>query len=283
MKKPFLLLLSMTAIAAPAPKLEPRVHFVHEWEGGDALRMYYEIPQPLVPNDPFGTKPSTASSNEIKSITVTGLPLKSWRIVDAFGKRNIELEVNLKAGLDVTFSSLKINSVNVSVAPSRVLYLKPLKKYPLSYEKLQQQPTDTLFLAMQIFNDSPDTIFVDKLIYAPIGVTNNQVLVTPKFDSNFFSNIETWVNTGSKGIPVGLKLENSNLLNLKILPSRGFGAAIISSSLKNAFNCKLNKRTRDASKRYDTFISQPLFVYRVGNGKPQFFPIPDQIVADICP
>jgi hypothetical protein len=259
------------------------VHFLHEWEGGDPWQLYYEIPQPLVPNDPFGGQSKSNTNNDIKNVSITGLPLKNWRIVDAFGKRNLELNINPKVGLDLTFNSLKINGSSVAVAPTRVLYLKPKTKYPLSYQRLQQQPSDALFLAMQIFNDSPETISIEKILFAPSGVSADRVLVNPRYESNFFSNIESWLLNPTKGTPSGTKLENSSTLNLKVLPSRGFGAAIVASSFKNAFNCKLNKRPRDAGKRYDTFVSQPLIQYRIGNGKAQFFPIPDQIVADICP
>ena len=277
MKRLFALLLGVAALAAPAPKLEPRVHFVHEWEGGDPLRLYYEIPQPLVPNDPFGAKPSP--NNDI--VSVTGLPLKSWRIMDAFGKRNLELEISLKTGLDITFSSLKINGSSVAVAPSRVLYVKPLQKYPLSYERLQQQPNERLFLAMQIFNDSPETIFIDRIIFAPKGVSSDQVLVNPRYDSTFFGKLEQWMSSSSKTLPEGSSLANSNALKLKILPSRGFGLAIIGASIK--FSCNNRPRLRDTAKRYDTFISQPLLQYRLGAGKAMLYPIPDQIIADICP
>ncbi len=283
MKRFLLIIFGVTALAAPVPKLEPRVHFLHDWEGGDAWQLYYEIPQPLVPNDPFGGKPGSSTNNDIKSVSVTGLPLKNWKIVDAFGKRNLELNINPKVGLDVTFNTVKINGSSVAVAPSRVLYLKPLAKYPLSYERLQQQPSDALFLAMQIFNDSPDTITIEKILFAPSGVSADRVLLNPRYESNFFTNIETWVINGAKGTPNGTKLENSGSLSLKVLPSRGFGAAIVAASFKSSFNCKLNKRPREAGKRYDTFISQPLIQYRIGSAKSQFFPIPDQIVADICP
>ncbi len=281
MKRLFFVLLGMTALAAPAPKLEPRVHFVHGWEGGDPLRLYYEIPQPLVPNDPFGGKPSPNTGSDIKTVLVTGLPLKSWRIMDAFGKRNLELEVSLKAGLDTTFSSLKINGSSVAVAPSRVLYLKPLQKYPLSYERLQQQPNERLFLAMQIFNDSPETIFVDKILFAPKGVSSDKVLVNPRYESSFFRQLEQWMTGGSKTVPQGSSTLDANALNLKILPSRGFGLAIIGSSIK--LSCNNSPRLRDSGKRYDTFISQPIIVYRLGAGKATYFPIPDQIITDICP
>jgi hypothetical protein len=283
MKRFLLIIFGVTALAAPVPKLEPRVHFIHEWEGGDAFQLYYEIPQPLVPNDPFGGKPGSSTNNDIKTVAITGLPLKNWRIVDAFGKRNIELNVNPKVGLDVTFNSLKINGVNVNVAPSRVMYLKPLLKYPLSYERLQQQPNDKLFLAMRIFNDSPDTITIEKILYAPKGVSSDQILVSPRYDSEFFSKLERWVAGDTSTIPSGSSTVKSTALNLKILPSRGFGAAILGSSLEKKFSCQTNKPTRDPSKRYDTFISQPIIQYKVGSGKSVFYPIPDQIIADICP
>jgi hypothetical protein len=270
----------MTVLAAPTPKLEPRVHFVHGWEGGDPLSLFYEIPRELVPKAPFGSS-TNSSSLEVKAVSVAGLPLLGWGLVDSFGKREIELKINLKAGLDKTFSSLKVNGATVAVTPSRVLYLKPEIIYPLSFEKLEQQPNNRLFLAMRIYNDSPETVFIDKILFAPEGVSSGKVLMQPKYDAEFFRDLEKWVAGESKTYPSGAKLENSNKLNLKILPSRGFGAAIVDSSI--VYNCKTRKRTRDPAKRYDTFVSQPVVVYRVGNSKPKMYPIPDQIITDICP
>jgi hypothetical protein len=275
-----LLLLGLGAVAAPAPTLEPRVHFVHGWEGGDPLSLFYEIPQPLVPNAPLGTK-TGSSSLQIKSVAVSGLPLLGWGVVQPFSRRELELKVNLKTGLDASFSSLKLNGTSVGVAPSRVLYLKEQTTYPLSFEKLEQQPNERLFMAMRIFNDSPETITIEKILYAPDSVSSAKVLVQPKYDSEFFRAVEKWVSGESKAYPSGASLENSNKLNFKVLPSRGFGAAIVDASV--AYSCKTRKRPRDPAKRYDTFVSQPIIVYRVGQNKPQMYPIPDQIIADICP
>ena len=280
MKRLLVLLLGMTALAAPAPSLEPRVHFVHGWAEGDGLKLYYQIPLSTVPNDPFGAKPGN-SAPSIKTVTVTGLPLKNWRIVDSFGKSEIELSVDIKTGLDATFSSLKINGSSVAVAPSRVLYLKPERKYPLSFEKLEQQPTSKLLFAMRIFNDSPEVMIIEKILYAPKGVSSERVLLTPRYDSEFFNKLENWSASSSKTLPDGVTMTDSSKVNLKILPSRGFGAAIIGSSL--TMSCPNPKRTRDPAKRYDTFISQPIIQYRLGSGKPAFYPIPDQIISDICP
>jgi hypothetical protein len=275
-----LLLLGLAASAAPAPLLEPRVHFVHGWEGGDPLSLFYQIPQSLVPNTPLGSK-TGGGVLQIKTVTVSGLPLLGWGVVQPFSRRELELKVKLKAGLDVSFSSLKVNGATVAVAPSRVLYLKPQTAYPLSFEKLEQQPNERLFMAMRIFNDSPETITIEKILYAPEAVSSAKVLVQPKYDSEFFREVEKWVSGESKAYPNGASLQNSNKLNLKILPSRGFGAAIVDASV--AYSCKTRKRPRDPARRYDTFVSQPIVVYRLGNGKSAFYPIPDQIIADICP
>ncbi len=280
MNRLFLVLFGVTALAA-APKLEARVHFIHGWEGGDAVQLYYDFTDELVTNDPFGAKPATDSTP--KTVSVAGLPLKSWKIVNAFGKKSIELNVAMKAGLDVSFSSLKINGSNVSVAPSRVLYLKPQAKYPISYERLQQQPNERLFLAMQIFNDSPETVTIEKIIYAPKTVSSDKVLINPKYDSSFFAQLERWVAAETPTLPSGSSIMNSTKLNLKILPSRGFAAAIIADSLTKKFSCSTNKRPRDPRKRYDTFVANPIIQYKIGSSKSAFYAIPDQIIDDICP
>ncbi|MFN3267270.1 MAG: hypothetical protein ACK41E_10595 [Deinococcales bacterium] len=269
-----------SALAAPIPKLEPRVHFVHGWEGGDPVTLFYEIPQELVPKTGFGAQ-AGSSALEIKSVTVAGLPIQGWNIVNSFGKSEIGLNVKFKAGLDSHFSSLKVNGVNVGVAPTRVLYLKPEPTYPLSFEKLEQQPNERLFLAMRIFNDSSQTITIEKVLFAPQNVSSGKILLSPKYDSEFFRNLEKWVSGQTKSYPAGSSMQDANKLGLKILPSRGFSVAIVDQSIR--YSCQTRKRVRDPSKRYDTFISQPIVVYRIENSKPKFFPIPDQIIADICP
>ncbi len=267
MKRLFLLLIGTIGIAAAPIQLESRVHFVHEWEGGDGIKLYYPI----------------SDGADIKSVVISGLPLKSWRVLKPFRKFELELVVNIKPGLDTTFSRLQINGSSVYVAPSRVFYFKPLVKYALSYEKLEQEPTNALFIAMQIFNDSADTLTIEKILYAPKGVSADRVLIHPRYDSKFFLKIEDWLRSGAKGYPAGVTLENAMQLNLKILPSRGFAAAIVTASFATQYNCKLGQRPRDIRKRYDTLVAQPIIQYRIGTGKSLFYPIPDQIIADICP
>ena len=84
-------------------------------------------------------------------------------------------------------------------------------------------------------------------------------------------------------LPQGATLMDSSNLELKILPSRGFSAAIVASSVKPAFSCLRAGVKRDPAKRVDSAVLQPVIIYRVGTGKSQRYPVPDTILADPCP
>ncbi len=264
----FALLLLLSANAA-APTLERRVHFLNGWEGGEPMLLYYRFP----------TEPKL----EVKSVRVAGLPIERFDVVDAFGKRELEITVKMRPGLDVTFDSVVLNGQPVPVAPTRVLYLKPKEPFQINYERLEQLPNRTLFLGMQIFNDSSQTVTIDKILYAPKGVASDRVLISSSYDAAFFKNLETWVLTGGAGLPKATKLLNSSALNLRVPPSKGFGAAIVAASFQKAYSCKAKNAARDPTLRFDTAYLSPIVVYRVGKGQAQFYPIPDQIIADICP
>ena len=155
--------------------------------------------------------------------------------------------------------------------------------YELGYERMEQQPSSRLYLGLRIFNDSAQTVTVDKFIYAPSKVSANRVLVIPRYDGQWFSKLEDWVHGSGTPLPQDATLMDSSNWELKILPSRGFSAAIVASSFKPAFSCLRAGVKRDPAKRVDSAVLQPVIVYRVSTGKTRRYPVPATILADLCP
>jgi hypothetical protein len=272
--KPWLLGLGLILLAPPVERgiLEPRVHLLHGAVGGDPLLVYYESKTPL----------------ELKSLSIPGVPIKSWRFMTAYGVRSLEIELIAKPGLDAEWNALSVTDASdkprvLSVAPSRVLVIQERDAYELSYERLEQEPSARLYLGLRIFNDTSQTITVDKFIYAPSQVTANRILLEPRYDPKWFTKLEAWGKSASGTPPEGATLADSSRLNLKIPPSKGFSAAIVGSSFKPGFSCGRAGVKRDPSKRVDSAYLQPLIQYRVGNEAPQFYPVPDAIITDLCP
>ncbi len=262
----------LALLGTPERPLEPRVHFLHGAIGGDPMLVYYEVSQPL----------------ELKSVKIAGVPVKSWQFVTAFQKRSLEIELVTKPELNAEWDTLEVIDSSgkpraLSVAPSRAMTVPEKPRYELNYERMEQEPSSRLYLGLRIFNDSAQTVTVDKFVYAPSKVSANRVLVNPRYDGQWFTQLENWVRGSGTPLPQGATLMDSSKLGLKILPSKGFSAAIVAQSFKTAFSCLRAGVERDPQKRVDSAVLQPLIVYRVGSGKPQFYPIPDTILADLCP
>jgi hypothetical protein len=267
-------LLLLSASAAPLERgvLHPRVHLVHGSSGGDPMLVYYELAQPLT----------------LKSLRVPGLPIKSWRFVTAFQKRNLEIELEVKPGLSTEWDRLEIvdganRARSLFVAPSRALTVPERDRYEINYERMEQKPSSRLYLGLRIFNDSAQVVTIDRFIYAPSAASTNRILVHPSYDPAWFNRLEVWSERTDNTLPQGSSLLNSEKLNLKIAPSRGFSAAIVGQSFKAGFSCARAGVKRDPGKRVDSAYLQPLIQYRVGNGKPLLYPVPDAIIADLCP
>jgi hypothetical protein len=270
----YLVALGLLALLGnPASPLEPRVHFLHAAISGDPMLVYYEVTAPF----------------ELKSVKIAGVPIKSWQFVTAFQKHSLEIELVTKPGLNAEWDRLEVIDSSgkpraLSVAPSRAMTVPEKPSYELDYERMEQQPSSRLYLGLRIFNDSAQTVTMDEFIYAPFKVSANRVLVNPRYDGQWFTKLEAWVRgTGGTPLPQGARLMDSSKLRLKILPSRGFSAAIVAQSFKPAFSCLRAGVKRDPQKRVDSAVLQPVIQYRVGSGKPQFYPIPDTILADLCP
>ena len=280
-------LLLMTALSAPAPRIAnwliPKLHFVLGHETGEPVQMYFQR-----------TPAFDAQKLEIKSVTVPGLKVRSWQLFEAFGKPLLEINFEPKPGDDVNFESIQISddkrTYTVNVGPNRVMYLKPKAKYELSFEVLEQIPNTRLYLAMQFFNDSSQTVTINRIIYAPAIASTNLIMLNPAYDGTWFTKLELWSRALVKDVdllpplPDKARYADANNLNLQIKPSRGFSAAIVEPSLKAKYSClRLPAAKRpDPNIRRDNAYLQSVIEYRVGTGPKQLYPLPDVSQTDVC-
>jgi hypothetical protein len=264
--------------------LVPKLHFVFGYEQGEPVQMYFQR-----------TSTFDAKKLEIKSVSVPGLKVRSWQLFEAFGKPLLEIDFQPKPGDDVNFDTIQIKDTRgreftVDVGPNRVMYLKPKAKYELNFELLEQIPNNRLYLAMQFFNDSSQTVTINRIIYAPTIASTNRILLNPAFDGTWFTKLELWSRAQVKDLtllpplPDKAKYADANNLNLQIKPSRGFSAAIVEPSLKAKYSClRLPAAKRpDPKIRQDNAYLQAVIEYRVGSGPKQLYPIPDAIQTDVC-
>jgi hypothetical protein len=253
--------------------LVPRMHFVYGHESGDPVRLYFDLKRPLEP----------------KGVEVAGLRLREWRMLTAFGKPSLELTVDMKPGLDTEFDTVTLKlpsgTVRAVAGPNRVIYLKPRDRYEISFERMEQLPNQRLYLGMRIFNDADQIITIERIIYAPKAASTNQMLVNPAYEDEWFDQLERWSKAGtsaSSALPRGAKWMDAGKLNLRVQASRGFSAAIVESSFKPAFSCLRKGVPPNPNKRRDSAFLQGLIQYRVGNGLLQTYPIPDDVMAEVC-
>lgn len=281
--------LTVMAQSNPAPRtvtdwFVPKLHFIYGFEHGDPVRVYFER-----------TKAFDDAKLEIKGVSVPGVKVRSWRSLEAFSKPLFEVEFALKPGDDVDFDALRIQDAKgqeyaVRVGPNRVMYLKPKEQYEINFEVMEQLPNERLYLGMRVFNDSSQTVTIDRIVYAPKAAATNQILLNPAYDPAWFRKLEVWSQALVKGggllppLPERAKYADAGKLNLKIAPSFGFSAAIVEPSLKPNYSCLRTPAAQktDPAKRRDNAYLLGAIEYRVGSGPKQWYPLPDQIFADVC-
>ncbi len=265
-----LIILAFGALANSSPKqtiLEPRMYLLYGFETGDPVNVYFERKQ----------KP------EFKTVRVPGLTLKHWGYLTAFGKDLLELEFNITPNMDAEFNSIVVTdsknlTQKIDVGPNRIMYLKPKKDYEISFELLEQIPNQRLFLSINMFNDSAKPVTIEQLIYAPRAASTNQILLNPKYDPKWFNKLEAWSKTNdSAALPAGSHFANSSDLNLKLEPGKGFSAAVVAASFQEKLLCK-----KGLTAKLEAVFLQPVVKYRVGSGKSQLYPIPDNVQANVC-
>jgi hypothetical protein len=265
-----LLTLAFGALASSSPNkqiLEPRMYLLYGFETGDPVRVYFERTQKL----------------EFKTVFVPGLKLKHWGYLTAFGKDLLELEFKIEPNMDAEFDTVVVtDSKNVTqkfyLGPNRIMYLKPKKDYEISFEVMEQIPNQRLFLSINFFNDSAKAVIIEQLIYAPKTASTNQILLNPNYDPKWFTKLEAWSKTNNAtALPTDARFANSSNLNLKLEPGKGFSAAVVAASFQEKLLCK-----KGLNAKLEAVFLQPVVKYRVGNGKSQLYPIPDNVQANVC-
>ncbi len=243
------------------------MYLLYGFETGDPVRVYFERIQKL----------------EFKTVRVPGLSLKHWDYLTAFGKDLLELEFKIEPNMDAEFDSIVVtDSKNVTyklfVGSSRILYLKPKKEYEINFEVMEQIPNQRLFLGINMFNDSSKPVTIEQLIYAPKTAITNQILLNPKYDPKWFPKLEAWSKTNNAAaLPAGSHFANSSNLNLKLEPGKGFSAAVVAASFQAKLLCQ-----KGLNAKLEAVFLQPVVKYRVGSGKSQLYPIPDNVQANVC-
>lgn len=250
----------------PPKLLEPKMHLLHGFDSSEPVLAYWRV----------------RTTFALKSLEVKGLRLQSWQFVRASKQDFLEVVFALKPGDDHEFDSLALtlkdgSKRNEYVGPNRVLYLKPKASYEISFERTEQVSFERLYLGMQVFNDSSKAITIEQIVYAPSKAATNKIIVS-RYDPAWFDQLERWVGGPENVLPSHAKFLDSRKLNLILLPSRGFSAAIVRNSILAKFNCGDRPRVG----RLDSAFLQVLIVYRVGKGPKQVYPIPDEILADVC-
>ena len=262
--------------------LKPKLHLIYGQESGDPVRAYFER-----------TRAFDEAKLEIKSVGAAGVQVRSWRRLEAFGKPLLEVEFAPKPGVDANFDSLRLvtsdgKRFDVPVGPNRVLYLKPKDRYEINFEVMEQLPNERLYLGMRVFNDAEQPVTIERLIYAPSAAATGRILLNPAYDGAWFAKLEAWSRAVVAGagalppLPAGARYADAGRLNLKVLPSRGFSAAIVEPSLKAGYSCLRAAQKPPAAGRRDNAFLQGIIEYRVGDGPKQLYPLPDQVFADVC-
>lgn len=269
MRLALLLALTVAAplLAAPeAALLEQRMQLL---TGSGAVTVRYVVLKAFKP-----------SSLRIPNATVEG-----WQFTSDDSVKYLELTLKLKAGLDLQWHTLEIgdgkSKRTVEVGPSRVIWVDATLPHPINFERIEQQFGRQLgqrpYWGVRIFNDSPQTVTLERLIYAPRSVISGRIALQTRYDPEWFSRLGMWAANPDQALPGNSSIVNAEAIKLEVLPSRGFSLAILGLSFKPLTACK--QPTARASQPY----LQPVLQYRVGNGRARLYPLPDTITALLCP
>jgi hypothetical protein len=261
------------ASSAPIPPwLAPKIHLVKGFESDPAI-VQFDLRAPL----------------KIKSIGVDlRLRVEGFEQLTAFGKTLLEIRLIPQPGADVEFDTITITDttgvkMQVKVGPNRVLYLKPGQDDSVKFEEVVmiQAVPNGLFAAMRVFNDNPSDLIVDRIIYAPSALSTNRVLLRDSYDTAWMGKLDAWsqrVADGGSAVtpPEGARFADATHLNVSVKPSRGFSFAVVAPSLKPGVLCPTG-----ASNRVSAYLL-PVVEYHIAGGPRQRFPIPTDVITDLC-
>jgi len=261
------LTLAGSLLAAPEAKLlEPRLQLV---TGAGAVTVRYVVLNAFKPS----------------SLRIPGVTLERWQFSTDDGVKYLELTLKLKAGEDLEWHTVEISDSKskrmLEVGPSRVVWADAATSHPISFERIEQQFGAQLgqrpYWGVRIFNDSAQTVTLERLIYAPRSVSSGRIALQTRYDPEWFSRLGAWAANPDQALPGNSSIVGADSISLAVLPSRGFSLAILGLSFKPSSACK-----QPATRSSQPFL-QPVLQYRVGRSAARLYPLPDTITALLCP
>ncbi len=261
------LTLAVPLLAAPeVPLLEPRLQLV---TGSGSVTVRYAV----------------LKAFQTTSLRIPGATLQRWQFTSDEGVKYLELTLKLGVGQDLEWHTLEISDGKskrfVEVGPSRVVWADATNPHPISFERIEQQFGAQLgqrpYWGVRIFNDSAQTVTLERLIYAPRSVMSGRIALQTRYDPEWFSRLGMWAANPDQALPGNSSIVDANAISLAVLPSRGFSLAILGLSFKPLSACRTPLAR--ASQPY----LQPVLQYRVGVGRARLYPLPDTITALLCP
>lgn len=261
------LTLAAPLMAAPeAPLLEPRLHLV---TGSGAVTVSYVVLNAFKPSN----------------VRIPGATLERWQFTTDDGVKRLELMLKLKAGQDLEWHTLEISNAkskrSLEVGWSRAVWVDAAMTHPISFERIEQQFGRQLgqrpYWGVRIFNDSAQTVTLERLIYAPRSVSSGRIALQTRYDPEWFSRLGAWAANPDQALPGNSSIVGADSISLAVLPSRGFSLAILGLSFKPSSACK-----QPAARSSQPYL-QPVLQYRVGRSAARLYPLPDTITALLCP
>ena len=261
------LTLAAPLLAAPETKLlEPRLQLV---TGSGAVMVRYVVLNAFQPT----------------SLRIPGATLDRWQFSTDDGITYLELTLKLRTGQDLEWHTVEITNAqskrSLEVGPSRALWADAATKHPISFERIEQQFGAGLgqrpYWGVRIFNDSSQTVTLERLIYAPRTVGSGRIALQTRYDPEWFSRLGAWAANPDQALPGNSSIVSAEAIKLEVLPSRGFSLAILGLSFKPLPACK-----QPAARASQPYL-QPVLQYRVGNSPARMYPLPDTITALLCP
>ena len=261
------LTLAAPLFAAPETKLlEPRIQLV---TGSGAVTVRYVVLNAFQPSN----------------VRILGATLDRWQFSTDDGVTYLELTVKLRTGQDLEWHTVEISDAkskrSVEVGPSRAVWADAATKHPISFERIEQQFGRQLgqrpYWGVRIFNDSAQTVTLERLIYAPRAISSGRIALQTRYDPEWFSRLGAWAANPDQALPGNSSIVSSDAIKLEVLPSRGFSLAILGLSFKPLSACK-----QPAARASQPYL-QPLLQYRVGKSAARMYPLPDTITALLCP
>ena len=261
------LTLAAPLLAAPeAALLEPRMQLI---TASGAVTVRYVVLNAFKPSN----------------VRISNATVERWQFTTDDGVQHLELTLKLGAGQDLEWRKLEITEAkskrSLEVGWSRIVSVDAAMPHPISFERIEQQFGSQLgqrpYWGVRIFNDSSQTVTLERLIYAPRSVSSGRIALQTRYDPEWFSRLGMWAANPDQALPGNSSIVSAERIGLAVLPSRGFSLAILGLSFKPSTACK-----QPLARGSQPYL-QPVLQYRVGSGKARLYPLPDTITALLCP